>query len=313
MLISASRRTDIPSGYSDWFFRRIEEGYVLVRNPINFHRVSRVSLAPDAVDGIVFWTKNPVPMLDRLDELKDYMYCFQFTLTPYGRDTEPNIPPKKEMLSAFMRLSDKIGADRVIWRYDPILISAGYSFEYHEDSFGRIAQMLRGYTKKVIISFIDVKYRGARNYAKELIPSELASPVQSSLAANLAKMALNCGMSMDACAEELDLMRFGIGRAKCVDAALFEKLLGCSLNIGKDKSQRPMCGCSASIDIGSYNTCPNGCRYCYANYSLGALSANRAKHSPTSALIFGEIGSGDKITEREVRSCKKAHFGPDMI
>jgi len=313
MLISASRRTDIPSGYSEWFFRRIAEGYVLVRNPMNFHRIGRVSLSPDDVDGILFWTKNPVPMLDRLDELKDYMYCFQFTITPYGKDAEPHIPPKKDMLSAFMRLSDKIGADRVIWRYDPILISAGYSFEFHEDSFGKIAQMLRDYTKKVIISFIDVKYRGARNYAKELLSPELASSVQYSLAASLAKTAVNCGMSMDACAEELDLLRFGIGRAKCVDAVLFEKLLGRSLNIGKDRTQRPKCGCSASIDIGSYNTCPNGCRYCYANYSPKTISINQARHSPASALICGEIGSSDTITEREVRSCKKAHSRPGAI
>ena len=132
MIISASRRTDIPAFYSDWFFNRIKEGYVLVRNPMNAHQISKISLSADVIDCIVFWTKNPRPMINRLDELKDYNYYFQFTLNSYAKDIEPNVPSKdKEIIKSFRELSEKIGKDRVVWRYDPILINDNYSVDHH--------------------------------------------------------------------------------------------------------------------------------------------------------------------------------------
>ena len=124
MIISASRRTDIPAFYAEWFFNRIKEGYVLVRNPMNYHQVSKISLSPAVVDGIVFWTKNPLPMMTRLDELREYPYYFQFTLTPYGKEMEPGLPSKKAVLiPVFRELSRKLGPDRLVWRYDPILLN----------------------------------------------------------------------------------------------------------------------------------------------------------------------------------------------
>ena len=144
MIISASRRTDIPNYYSSWFLNRIREGFVLVRNPVNPHQVSRISLAPEAVDCIVFWTKNPEPMLERLGELKEYPFYFQFTLTPYGRDVEENVPHKKDrMIPVFKRLSQMIGGERVVWRYDPILFSGRYTPQYHLQVFKQIAEALR--------------------------------------------------------------------------------------------------------------------------------------------------------------------------
>ena len=140
MIISASRRTDIPTYYSDWFFNRIKEGFVFVRNPMNAHQISRIDLRPDVVDGIVFWTKNPLPMLDRLDLLKEYTYYFQFTLTSYGEDVESNIPSKSNVIiPSFQRLSDKLGPERVIWRYDPIFLSQKYSIDYHIHYFEMLA------------------------------------------------------------------------------------------------------------------------------------------------------------------------------
>jgi hypothetical protein len=254
MILSASRRTDIPSYYSDWFCNRIKEGFVLVRNPMNFHRISRIDLAPEAVDGIVFWTKNPLPMLDRLNELKEYMYYFQFTLTPYGRDVEPNLPTKPDVIvSAFKRLSDKIGADRVIWRYDPILISANYPPEYHVKAFETIAKELRDYTRKVTISFIDEDYRGVQGNIKELALMDFPPAVQTELSSRFAEIAHSFGLVVDTCAEQIDLHRYGIEHARCIDDRLLAKLLGCRLNIKKDKAQRPECGCAAGIDIGMYN------------------------------------------------------------
>lgn len=305
MIISASRRTDIPNYYFDWFFNRIKEGYVLVRNPMNAHQISRIRLTPDVVDGIVFWTKNPISMLHRLDELSDYMYYFQFTITPYGKDVEPNLPSKDgEILTTFKRLSDMIGANRIVWRYDPILISEKYPMEYHVRAFEAMAKELHDYTRKVTISFIDDDYRGVRSNIKELALSAFASEMQIELSSHLAEIARSCGLAIDTCAEKIDLQEFGIEHARCIDDRLFEGLLGCSLNIDKDKTQRLECGCVTSIDIGMYNTCLNGCRYCYANYNPKIVARNFEKHNPLSPLISGEVGSKDKITERKVKSCK---------
>jgi len=272
---------------------------------MNFHQISQVRLTPDVVDGIVFWTKNPLPMLDRLGELKDYMYCFQFTLTPYGRDVEPNLPSKSdEALAIFKRLSDKIGTDRVIWRYDPILISRRYPPEYHVRAFGTIAEALHGYTRKVTISFIDEDYRGVKSKINELALVDFTAAARMDLSSSLAGIAHNYGLAIDTCAEKMDLHQFGIGHARRIDDRLFEKLLGCRLLLDKDKTQHPECGCAASVDIGMYNTCLSGCRYCYANYNSKTVEENYAKHDPLSPLISDEAHSDDKINIREAKSCR---------
>ena len=148
MIISASRRTDIPTYYSNWFFNRVMDGYVLVRNPMNAHQISKIALNPDVVDGIVFWTKNPIPMLNELKILHDYMYYFQFTLNSYAQDVEAHVPNKqKHIIPAFKKLSDMIGPDRVIWRYDPIFLNDTYTPEYHIRYFERIAKELSPYKK----------------------------------------------------------------------------------------------------------------------------------------------------------------------
>ncbi len=167
MIISASRRTDIPAYYSDWFFNRIKEQYVLARNPRNFRRISRVPLSPNVVDGIVFWTKNPAPMLAKLDKLKDYTFYFQFTLTPYGRDMEPGIGSKQDsIIPSFQRLADTIGPERVIWRYDPVLLSDVYTEKYHLKHFEKLAGRLSGYTRRCTISFLDMYRNTKRNAAR---------------------------------------------------------------------------------------------------------------------------------------------------
>jgi hypothetical protein len=305
MIISASRRTDIPTYYSDWFYNRIKEGFVLVRNPMNIHQISRIKLTPDVVDGIVFWTKNPIPMLARLDELKDYMYYFQFTISPYGKDVEPNIPDKNEtIIPAFKRLSRIVGAERVVWRYDPILISKRYPVEYHVQAFGKIAAELHDYTRKVTISFIDEDYKGVKNNIRDLALLPFPSETQIELSSRLAEIAQSYGLVIDTCAEKIELQQFGISHARCIDDRLFSKLLCCHLDVCKDKTQRPECGCVASIDIGMYNTCRNGCRYCYANYSQNTVTGNYEKHNPLSPLISGEVGEEDRINDRVVKSCK---------
>ena len=156
MIISASRRTDIPTYYSEWFLNRIKDGFVYVRNPMNVHQISKISLSPDVVDGIVFWTKNPVPMLDKLYNLQDYAYYFQFTVNSYGKDIEANIPSKNDIIvPAFRELSRIIGAEKVIWRYDPIMLTSKYTIDYHVNYFNELAKRLSGYTHKCVISFVD--------------------------------------------------------------------------------------------------------------------------------------------------------------
>jgi len=287
MIISASRRTDIPSYYSNWFFNRLKEGFVHVRNPRNFKQVRRIELAPDMLDGIVFWTKNPMPILDRLSELQDYMCIFQFTITPYGKDIEPNVPPKNtDTLMAFKKLSKIIGADKIIWRYDPILINTKYTADYHVQAFEKIAKELHRYTRKVTISFIDTGYKAVKSNINKLSLTEFSVNTKKNLGAALASVAHFYDLSIDACAEKMDLHEHGIQSASCIDGKLFEKLLGRNINTKQDKNQRPKCGCISSIDIGVYNTCLNGCLYCYANYIQTTAMGNHAKHNPESSFLI---------------------------
>ena len=304
MIISASRRTDIPTYYSEWFFNRIKEGFVYVRNPMNIHQISKISLTPDVVDGIVFWTKNPIPMLSRLDELKDYAYYFQFTVNSYAKDIETNIPNKNDIIiPAFRELSNKIGPDRVIWRYDPILLTEKYTIDYHVNYFNELAKRHSGYTHKCVISFVDL-YKNTQSHLKELNILPLGDNEMYELAERLVEIANKNNLIVESCAEKINLEQFGIQHGHCIDCTLFEKILNCKMNLSKDKNQRPECGCMESIDIGAYNTCKNGCKYCYANFSPVTVIKNTDVHNPNSPLLFGEVMQEDKITERKMISLK---------
>ena len=303
MILSASRRTDIPACYSDWFFNRIDAGFVLVRNPVNFHQVSRISLSPQVVDCIVFWSKNPEPMLGRLEKLRDYPFYFQFTLTPYGRDIEPGLPEKSKIVDTFRRLSEKIGPQRVIWRYDPILLQEKYPVSRHIECFGELARRLNGYTEKVTISFLDI-YAGIAKSMERLGISAPNDGEKRTIARALSAIARENGMRMDTCAEEIDLSAYGIFHARCIDDRLIGRISGCWLDVEKDKNQRPACGCVSSIDIGAYASCPCGCVYCYANNGRSLAGSRKRTHDPLSPLLLGECGDGDWITERPLKSDK---------
>lgn len=302
MIISASRRTDIPSYYSEWFLDRLREGFVYVRNPMNYHQISRVSLSPDVVDGIVFWTKNPAPMLGRIGELRGYNYYFQFTLNPYGTDVERNVPSKRDVIiPTFKKLSSVVGKERVVWRYDPILINEHYSLDYHKKYFRMLCEDLSPYTEKCTVSFID-HYRSTERNTKGLHIQEPSYEDVLNLMSFFAETARSCGICIDTCAEEYDLSSLGIPRASCIDKSRLERLGNYTLDLGKDKNQRTACGCIESIDIGAYSTCENGCVYCYANHDPKLTAQNHACHDPRSPLLFGQVGEDDKVTERAVRS-----------
>lgn len=305
MILSVSRRTDIPNYYADWFYNRIKEGFLYVRNPMNAHQISRIELSPEVVDCIVFWTKNPAAMFERLDELKEYSYYFQFTLTGYGKDVEPGLPDKeRELIPIFRQLSERIGSQRMVWRYDPILKSGKYTLAYHVKAFETIAKRLEGHTKRVVISFLDLYLKIRRNMEK-LHVENISEAEMLETAGQMAKAAGKYGMTVESCAEKINLESVGVKHGSCIDKKLIEQIIGCKLAGGKDGNQRPECGCFESVETGLYNTCKNGCRYCYANLDGQTVQKNAAAYDPASPLLCGKVGPEDKITERKVRSLKE--------
>lgn len=249
MIISASRRTDIPALFSEWFYDKVGKGFVLLKNPYNPLQVGRVTLAPDKVDGFVFWTKNAAPMLKRISEIEMFKYYFQFTITPYGREIERNIPDKREVVIPAFK---KIGADKVIWRYDPVFMNAWYTWDYHIKAFTKLAEELEGYTHKAVMSFID-SYRTVDLRPLNIQP--LTKEQQIEFAQQLSEIATAHGITLTSCAEDL-----GIEHSCCIDGRMFGVVKP------KDRNQRGLCGCVESVDIGAYSTCSNGCAYCYANH-----------------------------------------------
>lgn len=308
MILSVSRRTDIPNYYSEWFFNRIKEGFIYVRNPMNAHQISRIDISPDVVDCIVFWTKNPEPMIARLNELKEYKYYFQFTLTGYGKDIECNVPHKKEyMIPIFQKLSREIGKNRVIWRYDPIIFTKKYTPEYHLKAFEQIASALNGYTSKCVISFVDIYAKNKRNMA-EIDFFEIEGTELRDFVSKIGKIAQKNGMTIGSCAEGIDLEDCGVEHNNCIDKKLIEDIIGYKIKASKDKNQRYECGCIESVEIGTYNTCKNGCKYCYANYSRDNVLKNCGSYNPNSPLLCGTVEKEDKITERKVKSLREAQI-----
>lgn len=303
MIISASRRTDIPRFHSEWMVNRVHEGFVDVRNPLFPSQVSRYSLSPDIVDGIVFWTKDPGPMLSRLSEFSDYSYYFQFSLTSYGRDIESGLRNKYDLIDTFKRLADAISPERVMWRFDPILLNGKYSADYQLRAFNTIASKLAGATRKVTISFIDEYRFHGRSIYESVGTDGVAIDQQNYLAERMSAIAHENGMVIDTCAEAVDLEMYDIQHARCVDSRVFEMLDGCRLSrlktryeeLAKDKAQRRECHCIDSIDIGWSNTCANGCKYCYATPSPQRLAETMAMCDPASSLLCGHV---DHVSDR---------------
>lgn len=302
MIISVSRRTDIPAFYSEWFYNRIKEGFVYVKNPMNPKQISKILLTPEVVDCIVFWTKNPKPMLHNLAVIDDLgiPYYFQFTLNSYNQDIETNVPLKKGIIDTFKNLSEKIGRNRVIWRYDPILITEEVSLDYHKKYFEYIASKLHEHTNKCIISFIDF-YKKCQRNLKPVNPIDFGDEIKRQLAESIQSIATKYDLKVETCSEDIELSSIGISHGKCIDDKLVEELCRGKIKIDKDKNQREACGCVTSIDIGAYNTCKHGCLYCYANYNKEIVQKNAEKHNPSSPLLFGEVGPDDKISERKVK------------
>ena len=299
MILSVSRRTDIPCRYPEWFINRLRAGYALVRNPMNHAQISRVPLSKDVVDAIVFWTKDAKNLLPHLEEIDrmGFPYCFQFTITPYGRDIEPGLRDKREIAETFIELSRRIGKKRMLWRYDPILITDEIDTDWHLEQFRRYAEALAPHARHVIISFVD-------NYAKlRNVPYRAPDAAEiHALADGIGKISARLDLQVQTCSETCGLSMYGIGHGACIDRAVMEDVAGCALSLRPDKNQRGACMCMESVDIGAYNSCPNGCIYCYANQSPASAASRYKEHIPTGALLLGEVREGERIAERKVRS-----------
>jgi len=276
MIISASRRTDIPAFYTEWFMDRVREGYCDVVNPFRADQVSRVSLRTEDVDVIAFMTRNARPLLPHLAELdaRGLRYYFQYTLTGYPRQLETNTPTVADTLDTLHRLVEHVGPDRLIWRYDPILFTTLTPPVHHTEEFACLAEALDGLTRRVTVSIMD-DYRWARARLKRLEEAGVLrldiSPEDAEFGHtiySLANTAREHGMEIFSCAEPIDLSPYGIAPGKCIDDAYLRRTFGIEVSGRKDPSQRKPCGCVVSKDIGTYNTCRHGCVYCYATRSI---------------------------------------------
>lgn len=294
MIISASRRTDIPALYSDWLISRLNAGYLLVKNPMNPNHVSRVSLSPDFVDCIVFWTKNPGPLIARLDDLRPYKYYFHFTLNPYNSTIEKNLPYKDKIIENFIKLSDKIGPEKIIWRYDPVFYTPDSGYIFHVRSFEHLANKLSGYTRRCMFSFLTPYAKCRKNMAsvKYSVPDQKE---QHLLLQSMAGIAKNAGIELHSCAMPGDCSAYGIVHGRCIDPDLVSRISGKTISSKKDPGQRKDCLCAESVDIGTYNTCTHGCLYCYANYNHAEALKNYSEHDAESELLTGELSGSEKI------------------
>ena len=299
MIINTGQRTDIPAFYSAWFVNRLTEGFVLVRNPYDPQRVTRYRLTPDVVDLIGFCTKNPEPMLPHLDLLKPFGQYWYVTVTPYGKDIEPNVPGKLRVLESFRRLSDAVGPERVGWRYDPILINEGWPVERHIRAFSYMADALSGYTRTAVISFIDLYAKTRRNFPQA---KEVSAEDRLALGKAFAGICRQHGMTLRPCAEGSELAAFGADCSGCMTVAMYEKALYQRLKVPARTSARKACACYLGGDIGAYNTCGHLCRYCYANADAGAVRENMRRHDPRSPLLIGHLKPGDIIHEASQES-----------
>ena len=291
VVLSASRATDIPAFYADWFMNRLRAGFFRWANPFNAAQVQTISVAKTRA--IVFWTKNPAGLWPHLDELdrRGLHHYFQFTLSDYAAEgLEPGLPPLAARIDSFRRLADRLGPDRVVWRLDPLLLTDRLDVRALLDRAARLLAQLAPHTRQLVFSFADVAAYPAvqRNLARAGVAArEFTRAEMAEFARGLAVLNRAHGLALATCAEEIDLAAQGIAHNRCVDGELLARLwpddaallefLG-SRAARKDPGQRRACGCLASKDVGRYGTCPHGCAYCYANASRAAAERNFRAH-----------------------------------
>ena len=330
MIVNTGQRTDIPAYFSTWFYNRIRAGEVYVRNPFYPTVVAKYKLTPDLVDCISFCSKNPAPMLARLDELSEFRQLWYVTITPYGKDIEPNVPDWRDAAESVKELSGRYGKQSVIWRYDPVLLcerkqepetdlekkhSGGtekdgslsivhdsrrdhdgrrdYDISFHKEMFREMCRELSGYTDTCVISFLQLYEKTKKNFRQA---HEVPLATKRELMAHFVKLGKEYGIRIRGCCVEQALSDLGADLSGCATREVYERVLGEALDIpGKEARARAECDCLLGHDIGAYNTCMHGCLYCYANYDMELVKQNRKLHDPESPLLIGHLTKDDQV------------------
>ena len=294
MVLNVSGRTDIVAFYSDWFIERYKEGYIDVRNPFYPKLISRIYFKN--VDLILFCTKNPIPILDKLKYI-DKPILFHVTLTPYKKDIEPNVLPKGIIIETIKKLSKVIGIDNLTIRYDPIFISEKYNLDYHIKAFDKLCSLLNGYVNKIIVSFID-DYKNVRKNEKILNFREFTEKDYEIIGKNFSRIAKENSMTVQTCFENRNLVEYGFIKGECLSHELAYKLTGKKYKTWKAR-KGANCNCVEMVDIGVSNSCKHFCKYCYANYDEKQVNNNFNSHFKDSSLLVGRIEKDDLIKERK--------------
>ena len=295
MIINTGGRTDTVQYYSDWLLERFAQGQVLVRNPLFPNKVTRYALTPDKVDCVVFCSKNYAPILPRLHEITDrYNTYFHYTVTAYGPDIEPRVPSIDESMRTLKALAAQVGPQRVAWRYDPVLLTDTYTVERHLATFARMAGELAPHIDRCIFSFVELYKKVEVN-----MPGLRAVPPagKEALAKGLGEIAQRSGIYLQSCATPENYERYGVHPSGCMTLDILGRANGITFRPRRHSGMRAHCHCIETRDIGAYDTCPNGCRYCYANRSPAAAQANWKKHDPHAPLLLGRVEPGDTVTQ----------------
>ena len=293
MILNVSGRTDIVAFYSKWFLNRLKEGYVCVRNPFNPNLVSKINFKD--VDLILFCTKNPIPILNNLDDIK-IPFLFHITITPYKQDVEPNVPNKRSVIEAVKKISEKIGAENVYIRYDPIFISKKYNIDYHIKAFNKLCMLLNGYVKTIMVSFIDY-YQNVRNNLPFLKCQKFTDEDYKQIGENFSRIASQNNMVVQTCFEKHNLTEYGFIKGECLSKELAYKLTGKEYKKWSARKGNN-CTCVELVDIGVYNSCHHLCKYCYANFDERKVEKNILMHNSDSPLLIGNLKSNDIVKER---------------
>lgn len=304
MILNTGARTDTVQYFSEWLFRRFREGYVYTRNPLFPHKITRYELSPDRIDCVLFCSKNYAPVLSRLHEITDrYRTYFHFTITAYGREIEPGVPSIDDSVGTLKMLSALVGRQRVAWRYDPVLLTREYTIERHLDTFAYLAEQLAPHIDRCIFSFVEM-YKKLQANMPELIP--LTERDKERLAEGLGKIAAKYGIYLQTCGTNGDWSRYGIHPSGCATLEILGRANGCEFKDLKHRGLREGCHCIESRDIGAYDTCLNGCKYCYANKSPQKAQENYLLHDSDSPLLLGHLEEGDTLLQGDQKSFLKS-------
>lgn len=309
MILNISGRSDIVAFYSDWLFQRIKEGYVYVRNPYYPTQVSKYLINQDIIDGIVFCTKNPHPLLTRLEELSSYPSFFYITITPYDQCIEPFVPHYDQVIQDVQQLSLKVGHQAIGIRYDPIFLNEDYTIEKHIFYFEDILSKLQGYSHRCVLSFIDLYQKTKRNFPGI---QEVSFKDQQIIIKAFVEIAKKYQFELQMCGEPYDFSKYGVINQSCLTPQLLKEIIGYDMVIPSSKSLRKYCHCYPSRDIGEYNTCPHGCLYCYANENKQQVWQNYRRHDPFSPLLIGHVHHDDVVKQAKQKSDKNIQLSLDL-